>query len=78
MTWDPANNASPRGRFGPMAEDHPSVGTPCAICGEPILAGSAPTLVMPFPADIEEAIKAAAGRPHTAEVQVAHETCAWQ
>lgn len=69
--------ASAAGRFGPLREDHPSVGERCPLCGRPLLAGDRPCLVALGPADEEERAKAAAGRAHNAEALVAHESCVW-
>lgn len=68
---------SPRGRFGPLASDHPMVGTECIICGRPIEAGQAPSLVEWAPAGFEDAAKAQVGAAHNVEAKPAHEDCAW-
>ena len=68
---------SPRGRFDVL--DHDPGYPPCVICGTPITIGHSPALVGPsIPASAEDAAKAAKGRAHTAQVSIAHETCAYQ
>lgn len=68
---------SPIGRFGPLREDHPSVGDLCPACHQPMLVGDVPSLVDLAPADAEEAAKQRAGAAYNAVAAVVHERCAW-
>lgn len=63
-------------RFGPLDVDHPAVGTLCPGCDCPLRGGDVPMFVNGRPADEEEAAKAAAGRPHNEQVDLAHQDCA--
>lgn len=67
---------SERGRFGPLGEDHPSVGMECPACHKPLQVGDVPALVAIGPGDDEEAReKAREGRVYNAVCVVAHEDC---
>lgn len=72
--------ASPKGRFGPLDGTHPAVRDkmPCWICGEPMKEGEIPSLVSPRPTTEEDKEKAEAGRWYNAEVDIAHERCAYE
>ena len=61
-------------RFGPKAEDHPSVGERCGWCDVPFEAGDYTTLAVVGPADKENQVKMEAGRPYTAEAHEVHWT----
>ena len=63
------------GFFGPKKADHQSVGKPCPVCSIPFKEGDMTGLVAIKPADEENAAKAAAGRPYTAEAVEVHEHC---
>lgn len=71
------NVLSPRGRFEPLAADHPAVGQPCIGCGKLLEPGQPPSLVNGVPADADEQASADAGRAHTVQAQLAHESCAF-
>lgn len=45
--------------YGPKSADHPSVGRPCAACGQPFVAGDLTTLIGLGPGDDPEARAAA-------------------
>lgn len=65
-------------KFGPKKADHPSVGTKCSRCGIPFKTGDYTTLVeleAGF-ASQEDAEKAMAGLPYTAEAEEVHYHCA--
>jgi len=69
---------SERGRWGPISADHPAVqdlNLLCPECNEPIKTGDIPAFVNPMPDDAEDFVKAAAGKPYTASVVLAHESC---
>lgn len=65
-------------KFGPKAEDHPSVGNNCAACLEKFKAGDFTTLIAIGPAfGDEEAVRAhLLGRPYNAIAVEVHWTCA--
>lgn len=69
--------ASPRGRFGPLAVDHPSVGKICPVCDRPMEAGQVPTLIPTAPASDEDRDKMEAGRAYNAIAAVVHESCVY-
>ena len=63
---------SEKGRFDPLSPSHPAVDVQvCPGCGELLQAGDVPSLVDPTPPPT--------GVPgaYTAEVQMAHERCAY-
>ena len=63
---------SPPERFVPYKSDHI-----CVICGDPI-GSEAPSLVGPaVPASADDQAKVATGRAYNAQVEVAHERCAY-
>lgn len=69
---------TPYGRFGPASDDEVYRHSPCAICDEPIVTGQVPSLVGPLrPVSEEDSKKADQGKAHTAEAQVAHQSCAY-
>ena len=68
---------SPPGRFKPLSETHPGVGTVCSLCGDPVRVGQRPALIEVGPADTDEERKAAAGRAYTAEAALVHESCVY-
>lgn len=68
-------SVSPPGRFDPLPADHPGIGEPCAGCRQPLAAGDRVSLCNPTVTDPDEKAKASAGRPHNAEVVLAHEHC---
>ena len=61
--------------FGPKIADHPSIGTPCPICGRQFVTGDLTTLVPIGPADDENQAKRAAGRAYTSEAREVHANC---
>jgi len=66
---------SGRNWFGPKTPDHPSIGTPCPLCGVPFAAGDWTGLVAMEPGSPEDAAKAAAGRAYTARAVELHQRC---
>jgi len=64
-------------RFGPKDAKHPSVGTLCGACNEPLVAGDYTTLVALGPGkDVEQQKRAAAGQTYQAISLEVHWTCA--
>lgn len=66
-----AEVVSEYGRFGPLPEGDPSVGRICPGCETPMRVGDRPSLVNPSPPPED------AGAFYNAEVQIAHEDCAF-
>lgn len=62
-------------QYGPKADDHPSVGTPCPVCGIRFKAGDYTTLEMTHAASVEDAQKAQAGQWFTAVAVEVHWDC---
>lgn len=62
-------------RLGPKRADHPTVGWNCPICNQPFKEGDYTALIAKGPASEEDAIKAAKGRPYTAEAAEVHWEC---
>ncbi len=72
--FDP--DALPR-RHGPLASDHPIVGSACPACSQPIVENDFTALVPLGPGDGTEAReKARAGRPFNAVAAIVHYVCA--
>ena len=70
------SNSVPR-KFGPKATGHPSIGTLCPACHEPLTEGDYTTLVALGPGDSKESQeKARAGRSYSAVAVEVHLTCA--
>ncbi len=61
------------GRFNALPVGDPSIGRICPGCYTPIRAGDLVTLVNPSPPEPDDVGKGA----YNAEVEVAHETCAY-
>lgn len=70
---DYLRTVTPPGRYAPLADDHPAVGTPCARCARLFQAGDRIALCCPVPASADDQAKALDGRAHTAEVIPVHE-----
>ena len=68
---------TPRSKFEPLAYDHPLIGTPCAECDQPFVAGQRPTLLVVGPDDLHTAEEADAGHWYRALAVALHEGCAW-
>lgn len=67
----------PSRKFGPKAEDHPSVGEPCPACHSPFVAGDFTALVALGPGNDPDAReRAVAGRSHNAVAVEVHWACA--
>lgn len=63
--------------FPPLAEDHPAVGTGCAVCGEPFVAGDRTTVIPLGPGtDPEDQRKALAGGWYSCLGTIGHASCA--
>jgi hypothetical protein len=64
-------------KFGPKAEEHPSVGKECPACREPFLVGDYTTLIALGPGtDSEAQERAREGRPYNAIAMEIHWGCA--
>ena len=66
--------------FGPIKKDDHTLGMTCGLCGNPLLLGQRPSLVVDAGAylnpDMKEAReKMVAGRVHNAQASVVHWTC---
>lgn len=69
---------SGRGRFGPLAADHPSIGEICPGCRRPLKAGDVPALVTIGPGEDSDAReRAREGRAYNAVAVIAHEECVY-
>jgi len=55
-------------RFAPLEPNHPAIGPPCAICGQPFKAGDETTLVPHEPAPANR-------QRHTVEASLCHWRC---
>lgn len=64
-------------KFGPKAQDHPSIGNLCPACKKSFQAGDFTTLIVLGPGDDPEAQeRAREGRPYNAAAQEVHWHCA--
>jgi hypothetical protein len=66
--------------FGPLMSEHPSVGGICKLCGQPLLIGQRPSLVIDVeaylqPHMLEEKQKMLANKVHNAQAAIVHWTC---
>lgn len=62
-------------RLPEIKADHPAVGTPCALCLEPVQAGAEAMIVPVNPCSPEDEAKARKGQTHLAESAVLHWDC---
>lgn len=61
--------------FGPKQATHPSVGRLCPVCHKAFVEGDYTMLIPKAPASEDDAAKAAAGLPYTAEALEIHLQC---
>lgn len=76
QTYDPGM-FSPPDRFDPLGADDLTRYPPCRLCGSPWREGQRPTLMTLGPMDVDNARKAVAGRPYSAEAAVVHQHCVY-
>jgi hypothetical protein len=62
-------------KFDPLPHDHPAARFLCAVCRAPLGVGAVTVLVPWGPAGIDDALRAARGHAHTAEVKPTHLGC---